>query len=95
MNQVSQGALVGTEAVSGVETPSACPAERAAALLIEREAVQEGRLALDAEVIGGERRGRSQAGGADRNARIPLKGALAEAAFIGEEDRKKSVGNLP
>jgi len=40
------------------------------------------------------RRGLVQAVRAHRNARVPAKGFLADAAFIGKEKRKKSVGNL-
>ena len=95
MDQLAQRAFVKSEAVGGVESARAGAAQRAAALEIQRIAILERGLALGAEVLGGVSGGSGEAGGADRNARVADQGPAADAAVIGKEDRKKSVGNLP
>jgi hypothetical protein len=95
MDQITQRAFVGAEAVSCVETAGAGAAESAPAKVIEREPVQERRLALNAEVFRQKRTWRPQARGANGNASVTTQRDTAKAAFIGEEKRKKSVRNLP
>src|SRR5260370_3243260 len=57
--------------------------------------MQVGSFTVCAEVLGRVGAGRAQAGGADGNARKPAQRLIADAAFVGEEERKKSVRNLP
>ena len=61
--------------------------------LIERTGVEKRRVANGAEVIGIERRGRSETLGADRNTRPLEERAVADAAIIGEKQRKNPVGD--
>jgi hypothetical protein len=95
MDQLPQPAFIEAEAVGSVEASRAGAAEGATAFEIEWKSILKGSLALRTEVIGGESAGRAQTAGADGNARIAVKRDLTDAAFVGKEDRKKSVRNLP
>jgi hypothetical protein len=94
MNQLPQRAIVESEAVGRVEVPGAGAAQRAAAFQIERKSILERSLTLGAEVFGGMSYRRVEAIRANRNASISAQGLITDAAFIGEEDRKKSARNL-
>jgi hypothetical protein len=95
MNQFPQRAFIEAEAVGCIEASGAGATESAAAFQVEWESILKGSLALGAEVIGGKAGRRAQTRGAHGNARIAVKRRLTDAAFVGKEDRKKSVRNLP
>jgi hypothetical protein len=60
-------------------------------VLIEREYIQERRIANGAEEFHLERRGRSKAAGTDRNPGPFEKLTLANAAIVRKKQRKNSV----
>ena len=95
MNQLTENAFVGTEAVCGVEAAQAGAAEGAAAVLVERKSVHKGNAAADAEKLGGEGLGRAQACAANRDAGDFREGFPAYAAIVGEEEGKKGVRGCP
>ena len=95
MDQVPQRALVGAEAVDRIEAERAQTTESAPALLVERKPILKRRPTLRTEIFRRKCNGRLQARGANRHARVPAQRDITEAAFVGEEDRKKSVGNQP
>jgi hypothetical protein len=95
MDQVPQRAFIKTKAVSRIEAPGAGAAEGAPAFQIERKSILERSLTLGAEELGRKGAGGAQTRGANRNARITMQGSLTDMAFVGKQDRKKSVGNLP
>jgi len=95
MDQVPQRAFIKAEAVCRIEASGAGAAEGAPAFQIERKSILKRSLALGAEEFRRKGAGSAQTGGANRNARIAMKRCLTEIAFVGKEDRKKGVRNLP
>ena len=66
-------------------------ARRANSPLVERPRIEKRRVANGAEVIGIERRGRSETIGTDRNPRPFEERTIANAAIVREKQRKNSV----
>ncbi len=93
VNQPAQGTFVDPETGRVVEPAQTRTASSANAPLIERPRVEKRRVANGAEVIGLQRRGRSEAIGTDRNACPFEQRAIAHAAIVGEKQRKNSVGD--
>jgi hypothetical protein len=77
-----------------VETAQARTACRANSVLVERPRIEKRRVANRAEVICIERRRGSETLGTDRNPRPLEERAIADAAIVGEKQRKNSVGDL-
>src|ERR1700733_4065655 len=94
MNQLAQLVFVKSERVSRVEPPHPSPAQRAAALIVQREVAQERRAALDAIVLSRQRLRLGQARSAHRDARKGLQRLIADAAIVGEKKGKKGSGDL-
>src|SRR5262249_54129945 len=90
----AQLAFIKSERVRGIEAEDTAPAERAAALVIERESIAERRAALDAEIIGAHSLRLGEAGGANTEAGEIGEGPRAKAAFIGKDQGKKASGDL-
>jgi hypothetical protein len=91
VNQPAQRTFVYSEAGRMIEPTQARTARRANSLLVERPRVKKGRIANRAEVIGIQGRGRSQTVGTDRNPGPFEQRAIANAAVVGEKQRKNSV----
>jgi hypothetical protein len=94
VNQAPQRAFVEPETGRMIEAAQAGTARRANSPIIERPWVEKRRIANGAEVIGIQRRRRSETIGADRNARPFEEGTIANAAIVREKQRKNSVGDL-
>ena len=86
--------FVESEGIGGVESADAKPAQRAAALIIEREMIAERRPALDAEVVGRERLGLGETRSTNRCAGNLAERLAAQAALIGEEQGKDGFGKF-
>ena len=61
MNQLAQRVFIESERVGCIESADASAAQRAAALIVQRETAQERRAALDAKVFRRQRLGLGQA----------------------------------
>ncbi len=86
MNQLPQPALVSAETVSPVEAPRSGAAQRAAALRVQRKAVQKGSAAAYAEILGRQRLRLSQAFRAHRDAGDFGEGAMADPALVRKQE---------
>ena len=93
MDQLAQRAFVRTEAVSRVKAAKPAPAQRATAFGIQREAIEKRRPATDAEEFRDQRLRLPQAFSANGDARDRKERLAANAAIVGEEKGKKSVGD--
>jgi len=94
MDQFAKHALVRSKAICRIEATGSRAAQPAAALLIERKRIQEGRPAAHAEILGGHGKRTRETPAAHRNARELGQCRFANAAFVGENKRKEAVRNL-
>jgi len=94
MDQVTQGAFVKTKAIGGVEASRAGAAQGAATFEVQRESILERSFALRAKILGRMGYGVVETIEADGNSRVSAQRFMADTAFVGENDRKKSVRNL-
>jgi hypothetical protein len=92
MDQLAERTLIRPEAIGCVEAAKAVPAQGAAAFRVQREGVQEGRAASDAEELRFKRTQGVEARGADRDAGNFNKLGAANAAILREEKWKKGAG---
>jgi hypothetical protein len=92
MDQLPQHPVVSPEAVRRVEAAQSAAAEGAAALGIQRERIDKGGAATDAEEPGAEGLWLGQATGANRDAADGVQGTAANAAIVGENQGKKGTG---
>ena len=93
VDQPAEGAFIESEAGCAVEASQALPARGADAVVVQRIAVNERSVAGDTEEFGFEGPGGFEAVGADRHASPSGERALADAAFVGEQQRKNAVGD--
>ena len=91
MDQLAQRAFVRSVTIRFVETALPVAAEHAAALGIERKAVQKRRPAVETEELGAQRRRLAQASGAHRHHGEPAQGTFTDATLIGKKKGKKAV----
>src|SRR5215469_7538024 len=91
MDQLTKSSLECAIAVCRVEPANPGAAQSAQAVFVKRELVLKRGPAACAEVIGRHGLRRRQAVFTDRRSREFAKRLMADAAFIGEEKRKKSV----
>jgi hypothetical protein len=84
MNELTQSAVIESEAIGCIERSCPSPAESASAFQIQRKPVLKGSLALRAEILRAMLGGFTQTSGTDRNACIPGQRFIANAAFVGE-----------
>jgi hypothetical protein len=94
MNQLAQFVLIESERVCCIEPADPSAAERTTALIVQREAAQKRRAALDAIVFRGQRLRLGQASAAYRHARKICQRLIADPAIVGEEQGKKGSGDL-
>jgi len=94
VNQLAQRAFIYAKTVGCVESTRPAAAQPAHALFIEWEWILKRRTAAYAKIICFYRRDARQARRANRNARKLGQSDLADAAFIGKNERKKAVRNL-
>ena len=92
MDQLAQRAFVSSIAIGRVEAAQAVAAQRTAAFGIQREAIQKRRPATDAEEFRDQRLRLPQAFAANGDARYLKERLAANAAIVGKEKGKKSVG---
>src|ERR1700722_16899122 len=91
MNQLAQRAFVRSIRIHRVESRQPQPAQRAAAIFIQRKVIQEGRAAGDAEKLGRERLRIAQASPAYRNPRNTAQTFAANATLIGENQGERQL----
>jgi hypothetical protein len=94
VNQFAQRAIVRAKTIGGIESARARSAEPADTFFIQREMILKRRAAAYAKVIGRNWSDARQARGANGNAREFGQRSLADAAFIGKNERKKAIGGL-
>ena len=91
VNQFPKDTLVGPITIGRIKATEPIAAQSAAPFGIQWEAVLKRGPATVAEEFGAQRLGRVQAETADRNARDLVERPTANAAIVGEEERKKGV----
>jgi hypothetical protein len=84
MNQLPQRVFIGAERIDGVIAGQTQAAERTAALIVEREAIQERSLAVFTEKISGDRGGLVQTLRTNGHAGNSTKSFTANAAVVWE-----------
>lgn len=95
MNKTAEWPFVKPEAGGAIEAPEARTARRADAELVEWILVDERSITTSAEVIGLELRGSGKTFSAHRDTGPLVERSLADAAIVGEKERKKSVRDGP
>ncbi len=95
MNQAAQRAFIKSEAGGRVKFSQAGTARRANPMLIQRKLVLKRRMTAGTEMIRLEGSGGGKALRANRDARPAVKGAVANAAIRGENQRKNAVRDRP
>ena len=93
MDQLPQRAFISAIAEGLVEPAGAMPAKHAAAFRVQGKAVLERRAAVEAEVLGDQRRRFAQAFVTDGNARKLVEGTVADGTLIRKHQRKKAIGD--
>src|ERR1700722_639004 len=85
MNQFPQSVCIGAEGIDRIETSEAETAQRAAAVCIEGESIQEWSLAVDAIVLSFHCSRLAYTSAANGDARNFVEGLAADAAVIWEK----------
>ena len=91
MNQLAQRAFVRPVGIHRVEPGEPQPAQRTTAVFIQREAIQEGCTAGDAEKLGQQRLRIAKTLAAYRNARDPAQNFATDAALIGKNQGERQL----
>ena len=93
VDQLAEFVFIESERVRRVEPSHASAAQRAAPLIVQREAAQEGRAALYTRILRCKRFRLGQAGAANRYTRKISQGLIADPAIVGEKEGKKGSGD--
>ena len=91
VNQLAQCLFIRSEGVDGIEASKTQPAHGAPPLFIQRKTIQEGSLAVLAEIISRNRPGRMETIGAYGNSGNFAEGLAANPAIVWEKKLKKAA----